>query len=137
MNAILYPAIKVKELWTTSPPPLYGLGVPDTECQCPNITVFMQCVGTSGAERRRTTLDKDITLRQTKDEYGREMAQSGVYDENGFRFSEQDLARPLWQFSNRCALNLNFMHNSSADHFTTTVSNIREQLRGGGQASKL
>lgn len=87
----------------------FGPGRPCEEKQdCEFIHVFMTCVGQGRHEQRRVMLPKDTTLKQAKAAFGREMKQQLISDEDGYRFNQSDLDKSLWNFSNRCCLNLQF-----------------------------
>lgn len=103
----------------STPPVLFGVGRPEQENECEKINVFMQCVGLKPPpERRRVRLDRNTTLRKAKERFGRAMTQEGIYDENGYRFNPSDLDLPLWQFSNKCSLNLIFDHHALHEKVT-------------------
>jgi len=122
-NAIPSQLIPVtKELFSFSPETKFGVGNPQRECEnCKQIQVFMSCVGLTTA-KRRMLLPQHTTLRQTREHFGSNISQEGIYDENHYRFADSDLDLPLWNFSNRCAVNILFEHDSKADLLKSTLS---------------
>lgn len=119
--------------------PKFGNGDSEKEKQCCNeIKVFMICYGITGlglnGERRRMLMDKNITLRNTKKLFGRSFDQEFIRDENGFIFNNEDLDKPLYNFSNKCCLNINFTYDYTK--YTTKYSEWYNKL-GFNSASKM
>src|SRR5689334_283393 len=95
------------------PPLHFKVGDPKKECMnCEKIQVFMVCIGSTTPEMRRMTVSKEATLRQLRQEFGRDMEQEGIYDENHYRFNDSELDLPIYNFSNSCALNVIFQHHT-------------------------
>ena len=80
----------------------------EREC-CEKIHVFISCAGYTGYDRRRILLDKDKTIRDAINSFGRDRRQSRVVDENGFQFRDEDLDEPLWRVSDKCMFQLVFV----------------------------
>eukprot|EP01103_Thecamoeba_quadrilineata_P018484 TRINITY_DN7050_c0_g1_i1.p1 TRINITY_DN7050_c0_g1~~TRINITY_DN7050_c0_g1_i1.p1 ORF type:complete len:179 (+),score=56.45 TRINITY_DN7050_c0_g1_i1:150-686(+) len=98
-----------------NPPPKFGQGDPDKErehCRL-GIHVYLRTLSHARYEERtRFYLDRDTTLRKTLENRFTPETQK-IMDENEFRLEGSILDRPLWQFSNRCALNLEIVHESA------------------------
>eukprot|EP01098_Paradermamoeba_levis_P000401 TRINITY_DN10411_c0_g1_i2.p1 TRINITY_DN10411_c0_g1~~TRINITY_DN10411_c0_g1_i2.p1 ORF type:complete len:138 (-),score=25.89 TRINITY_DN10411_c0_g1_i2:115-528(-) len=90
--------------------PKHGLGSRNEEKQkCEKIHLMMTCLGYAKVHRRRSLVPANFTLRQAREVFGRTFDQEqNVVDENGFAFNESELDMELWNFSNNCALNVNF-----------------------------
>lgn len=86
----------------------------------------MQCVGQFSEKRIRASLSPQTTMRQAKEEFGKDMDQTIVTDENNFRFSEKDLEKPLWQFSNKCSLALSFQYDTHTEALSKKTATIKE-----------
>jgi len=104
------------------PPLLFRLGDPKKECeQCEKIRVFMACVGMISVEQRRMTFPKDATLREVRQNFGRDMDQEGMFDENYYRFNDSELGQSIYNFSNGCALNVIFQHPEMNDSWRSIM----------------
>lgn len=94
--------------------PKFGLGSVESEAKCKEIHTFMICCGQASIEKRRAILDRETKLKDTRNYFGRDMTQDLIYDENYFRFSDEDMEKPLHKFSHNCKLNLSFLYSSSS-----------------------
>jgi hypothetical protein len=94
--------------------PKFGQGSPQKEKTCKEINLFMICYGITSlgmnGEIRRILVDPDTKLKDIKKLFGRNFDQEFIRDENGFIFSEEDLDKSLYNFSNKCCLNINFTY---------------------------
>jgi hypothetical protein len=108
-----------------TPPELkIGMGDPKVECEtCKEVHVFARI---SGARylAYRTIVTKDMQLGQLKAVFesihGGPIAQESLFDENGYMFSQMD--QPVWKFSNKCRLHIDFAHPEGAVFGTARTS---------------
>ncbi len=121
---------KVKETFLPGPSTLPKFGyssAPSQEMNCESILVLMQCQGQLMDRRRRARLPPASTIRQAKeDHFEKNMEQKLVVDENNFCISEQDLDRPLWQFSNKCCLVLSFQYETHLEGLSIKTNNLKD-----------
>eukprot|EP01122_Echinamoeba_exundans_P002892 TRINITY_DN12896_c0_g1_i1.p1 TRINITY_DN12896_c0_g1~~TRINITY_DN12896_c0_g1_i1.p1 ORF type:complete len:149 (+),score=28.12 TRINITY_DN12896_c0_g1_i1:34-480(+) len=112
--------------------PMFGYGNPEEECECKRISLFMSLRGTTTEERRRVLVSNvNVPLKETRALFGKPFTQISILDENGYRFNDPDLDKPLYFFSNKCRLNISFAHNSVLDH----VPNLKPNSWWGSGSS--
>src|SRR3989338_4726621 len=107
----------------------FGLGKPEEEACCPEIRVFMFCVGRTGVEKRRVSLPPHTRLREVRNHFQREMAQTLILDENDFEILDTD--HSISHFSKGCNLNVQF---SFADSIVTAAGEAVKRGVGLGAA---
>lgn len=124
----LHEVKSVKELWSSAALPKFGYSSAQSqEKNCEQILVLMQCTGNVTERRYRASLPPNTTLRQAKNEYfDKNIEQKTILDENNFRFSEQDLDKPIWLFSNRCGLSISFQYENHVEGLQNKASSIRD-----------
>lgn len=120
MDAMWKPIEKFKSI-IIGEAPKFGQEDPRIESKCEQIHVFMVCFGQATVEHRRVVLPPNTTIRAAKGLFGRDMAQNLVRDENGFRFNESALEKPISNFSNHCNLLIQF---TCEDHLKELQSKL-------------
>lgn len=129
---------KLKKFTENDSQPKFGVGNPEQEKYCEFIHVFMTCYGYStviNGERRRKLMSPEDSIQDAKNHFGREVTQPIITDENGFTFNEGDTNLPISKFSNRCSLNLNFLHSHTdnigylSENVKNTTSNVYERIK--------
>lgn len=112
-------ATKVWGVVAHNPPDLkIGMGDPKVECEsCSEVHVFARLSGASYTSYR-TIVPKDTSIGTLKGIFegvhGTRISQDCLVDENGYTFANQLLDQPVWKFSNKCRLHIDFTHSEGA-----------------------
>jgi hypothetical protein len=122
-------AIKETAGWFTSDRAKFGAGGSLTKERdnCEEIRLFVvkyDVLGFREAMRKRSLLDKNLTLRQAAEKHSFASNNDVITDENFYRFEHADYDEPLWKFSSNCNLNLSVIARDQLLH-----ADIKHQLK--------
>ena len=89
----------------------FGIGGP-SEAACETFRAFMECKGYLTSDKRAVELPSGSTLDDARSHFGRDMRQTIILDEDGYKL---DASSPLWRYSKNCNISLVFVYDKKTE----------------------